>query len=157
MSEELHGAACEASGAEGGELRAVADQFLAVLAELRATEERKRNETLGSDEFVSLAEAAEAQGRLVFRFTGLQLELARTAAERRAQGGLQQDLRLTDVQPRALDRILAAWREAQLRLEIAAPGSAEADAAADQIERLRDEYRAITASKAHDATDLATW
>jgi hypothetical protein len=32
-------------------------------------------------------------------------------------------LKLIDVEPRPIDRILANWREAQLRLEIAAPGS----------------------------------
>jgi hypothetical protein len=38
--------------------------------------------------------------------------------------------------------ILANWREAQLRLEIARPGSPEASSAADGIERLREEYHA---------------
>jgi hypothetical protein len=138
-----------------GEIRAIADQLLRLLDDLRSFEDRKRGEALGSDEFVTLAEAAEAQGRLVFRWTGLQLELARQAAQRRAAGQLDPDLRLVDIQPRPLDRILAAWREAQIRLELAKPGTAEATAAADSIERLRDEYQAIATSKADDATSLA--
>jgi hypothetical protein len=46
--------------------------------------------------------------------------------------------------------ILANWREAPFRLEIARPGSAEAMSAADDIERLREEYQV-----AHEAI-LAT-
>lgn len=47
-----------------------------------------------------------------------------------------------DVEPRPLDRILANWREAQLRFELATPGSPEAEAATADIERLREEYQA---------------
>ncbi len=141
--------------AEGRELRAIADQMLDILAELRSLEDEKRGEAMGSDEFVALAEAAEVQGRLVFRWTGLQLEMARLAAKRRARGELDPTERLTDVESRPLDRILAAWREAQFRLEIAKPGSPEASAAADEIERLRDEYGSVAATKSADAARLS--
>lgn len=130
-----------------GEFRAIADQLLDIMEQLRSYEMRKRGEPLGSDEFVALAEEAEVQGRLVFRWTGLQLEMAREAARNRARGQLDPDVRLTDVQPRPIDRILAAWREAQIRLEMARPGSPEAADAADDIERLRDEYAAVADSK----------
>jgi hypothetical protein len=137
-----------------GELRAIADQLLEMLDLLRASEERKREEELGSAEFVALAEEAEMQGRLVFRWTGLQLELAREAARRRALGELDPKLRINDIQPRAIDVILAGWREAQLRLEIAKPGSPDAAAAADRIERLRDEYHRAAAAQTDAAADL---
>ena len=52
------------------------------------------------------------------------------------------EVRLINVEPRPLDRVLAHWREAQLRLEIAKPGSPEAEEAVRDIERLRDEYQA---------------
>jgi hypothetical protein len=130
-----------------GEFRAIADQLLDILEQLRAYEIRKRGEPLGSDEFVALAEEAEVQGRLVFRWTGMQLEMAREAASGRAQGRLDPDVRLTDVRPRPIDRILAAWREAQIRLEIAKPGTPEAAEAAERVERLRDEYAAVAAAK----------
>jgi hypothetical protein len=41
-----------------------------------------------------------------------------------------------------MDRILANWREAQLRFELAQPGSPEAEVATSDIERLREEYQA---------------
>ena len=138
-----------------GELRAVADRLLSIMDRLRASEEQKRNEQLGSAEFVALAEEAEVLGRLVFRWTGMQLELARDVARRRALGEVERDISINDVQPRALDVILAAWREAQLRLEIAKPGTPDAAAAADTIERLRDEYHAVAASQVDAAADLS--
>ncbi len=67
--------------------------------------------------------------------------MAERAAERRARGELTDAERLIDVQPRPLDVILSNWREAQLRLEIARPGSLEAQTASDDIERLREEYQ----------------
>jgi hypothetical protein len=143
--------------AEGGEIRAIADQLMDIMRLLRELEDQKRGESLGSDRFVALAEEAEVQGRLVFRWTGLQLEVARDAARRRAIGQLDAGLRIVDLVPRPLDRILAAWREAQVRLEIAKPGSDEAEEAAARIERLRDEYQAIAASQAIDAAKLAEY
>ena len=49
---------------------------------------------------------------------------------------------LTSFEPRPLDIVLSHWREAQLRLEVAPLGSAEAQRAATDIERLREEYQA---------------
>ena len=101
------------------------------------------------------AAIAEAQGRLVFRWTGIQVEIARDAARRRAKGELEPDMTINDIQPRPLDRILAACREAQVRLEIAKPGTPEAAAAADRIERLHDEYRAAANAQADAAGAFA--
>lgn len=143
-----------APSGDRGELRAVADRLLSMMDRLRASEERKRGEQLGSAEFLALAEDAEVLGRLVFRWTGLQLELAREMARRRALGEVERDISINDIQPRPLDVILAAWREAQLRLEIAKPGSPDAAGAADTIERLRDEYHAIASSQVDAAAVL---
>jgi hypothetical protein len=138
-----------------GETRAIADQLLGIFDRLREIEEQKRRTPLGTDEFVDLAIEAEEQGRLLFRWTGLQLEMAHTAARQRAQGTLVSDIRIVDVQPRTLDRILAAWREAQIRLEIARPGTPEALEAADMVERHREEYRRVAEAKA-DAVGTPT-
>ena len=67
--------------------------------------------------------------------------MAASAKERVAAGQLPGDVTLEDVEPRKLDVILAQWREAQLRLEIATPGSTEAELAVGDIERLREEYQ----------------
>lgn len=126
---------------ERGELRATADQMLEILDELRAMEVDKRSSPIGSPEFIELARAALRHGRLAFRWTDLQLQLAEEAAARVARGEEAADVRISAVTPRRMDQILALWREAQIRLEIAQPGSPEAATAADEIERLRDEYQ----------------
>jgi hypothetical protein len=66
---------------------------------------------------------------------------------RRVETGTLPAEPLAAVEPRPLDRILAAWREAQLRFEMAKPGSPEAHGAADEIERLREEYHATAETK----------
>jgi hypothetical protein len=72
----------------------------------------------------------------------MQLQMAETVAARAASGKIDPTVRLINVEPRPLDVILAHWREAQIRLEIATPGSPEAQAAATAIEGLREEYQA---------------
>jgi hypothetical protein len=127
-----------------GEFRAFTDQMLEYIDRLRAAEERKRSVEIGSPDFVAAAEEASELSRLTFRWAQMQLEMAR--AMQAHLNGVQPDVRLINVDPRPLDRVLAQWREAQLRLEMARPGSPEAEAAVRDIERLRDEYQA-----GHDA------
>jgi hypothetical protein len=91
-------------------------------------------------------QAAEIS-RLAFRWAQMQLEQALTLQSQ--TDGVGADVRLINVEPRPLDRVLAHWREAQLRLEIARPGSPESEAAVRDIERLRDVYRA--GHEAHQA------
>ena len=124
-----------------GDLRATADHMLEILDGLRAMEIKKRSAPIGSHEFIELARSALDHGRLAFRWTDLQLRLAEEAAARAARGEETHDLRIDDVTPRPMDQILAHWREAQIRFEIAEPGSVEAGAAAADIERLREEYQ----------------
>jgi len=129
-----------------GELRAFTDQMLEYIDQLRAAEERKRSVPAGSPDFIAAAEEASELSRLAFRWAQMELELARKVGS--AGEVIAPDVRLINVQPRPLDLILAHWREAQLRLEIATPGSPEADAAVRDIERLRDEYQASHEVKA---------
>jgi hypothetical protein len=131
-----------------GEFRATADQMLQIIDEMRAIEDAKRNVDVGSAEFVDLARKAADQGRLAFRWTQLQLTMAEESAARVARGEQAPDIHLINVAARPLDRTLALWREAQIRLEIAPLGSAQALEAADAIERLREEYQ-----MGHEATE----
>ena len=124
-----------------GEYRATTDQMLELIDSLRAAEELKRNVPIGSPAFVDAAVEAEHLSRLAFRWAQLELQMATSAKERVAAGQLPADVSLVDVEPRKLDVILAHWREAQLRLEIATPGSPEAERAVVDIERLREEYQ----------------
>jgi hypothetical protein len=138
-----------------GEFRATTDQLLAILDELRSIEEQKRVEALGSAAFMELAKQATAQSRLAFRWCQMQEQMAADAGAKVARGEQAHDIRLVEVTPRPIDRILANWREAQLRLEIAQPGSPEAAAATEQIELLREEYQASAAFLADAAADLS--
>lgn len=79
---------------------------------------------------------------MIFRWALLQLDMARASEGRVACGETPPDIRLIEVEPRPLDKILAHWREAQIRLEIAQPGSNAAQEAVADIERLREEYQA---------------
>ncbi len=124
-----------------GELRASSDQMLDMLARLVGIESFKRTLPPGSPGFVGQAEDAERLSRLVFRWSQLQLDLARQAVGAAERGELSRRS-LEDIPPRRLDQILTEWREAQLRLEIATPGSPEAATASNDVERLREEYRA---------------
>lgn len=117
------------------EIRAAADHMLELIAEVRGAEERKREVPLGSEAFVELAVRVAMGARVVSRWADLQLQLA--------QGipfGVE-DVSISDVPPRPLERVLALWREAQIRLELAPPGSPAAAEAVDDIERLRNEYQ----------------
>ena len=124
-----------------GEFRATTDQLLDIIDELRRLEKSKQSTALGSPEFVELAVKAADQAKLTFRWCQMQLEMAHEAAARLQSGQETPNVHLIKQTPRPIDRILANWREAQFRLEIARPGSAEAMSAADDIERLREEYQ----------------
>jgi hypothetical protein len=124
-----------------GIFRATTDQMFDFLEQIQAHERAKQESPMGSPEFVQEARNVERLSRLVFRWAQLELQMAQEAEGRVARGESPADVRLTNVQPRPLDRILASWREAQLRLEIATPGSEEAQTASEEIERLREEYQ----------------
>jgi hypothetical protein len=124
-----------------GEFRATTDQLLEILDELRTFEEAKRAVAVGSPAFVDLADKAADQARLAFRWCQMQQQMAHDAAARVARGEQAANVHLLEITPRPIDRILALWREAQIRLEIARPESEEAARAATDIERLREEYQ----------------
>lgn len=118
--------------------RATSDRMLALVDRLRGIEQQKRQHPIGSDPFLALAAEAEQLSRLIFRWSQMQGALAEESP-RRADTSHS----ISDVQPRPIHRLLADWREAELRLLGATPGSPEAEAATDQIEALREEYRRV--------------
>lgn len=136
-----------------GEFRAFTDQMLDFIDRLRAAEETKREVEVGSPEFITAAKDAEELSRMAFRWAQMQLQMA-LASQQPNDGALDPDTRLIEVEPRPLDRVLAHWREAQLRLELAAPGSPESEAAVRDIERLREEYQAGHEARTNGAKSL---
>ena len=136
-----------------GEFRAFTDQMLEYIDQLRGAEERKRSVDVGSPQFIEAAQKASELSRLTFRWAQMQLEMAISLQSQ--SDGVAGDVRLINVEPRPIDRILAHWREAQLRLEVAKPGSPESEAAVRDIERLRDEYQAGHEAQESEARRLA--
>jgi len=129
-----------------GEIRATTDQMLDMVGRLATLERAKQEQSLGSDELVELAHEAEELSRVVFRWAGLQTQLAESSREQVARGELPRE-RIIDVAAQPLDRLLAQWREAQLRFELAKPGSEEAATASAEIESLREAFLATQAAK----------
>lgn len=136
-----------------GEFRASTDQFLAILDDIREHEKRKQTLSVGSSEFVDAATEVAQQTRLAFRWASMQLQMAHESAARVERGEQPPNVHLIEVEPRHIDRVLALWREAQLRLEIARPGSDEAAHAVDEIERLREEYQTLHAGVVEQSRD----
>lgn len=128
------------------ELRAISDKMVVLVERLSALEKAKQEMTLGSDEFVALAEEVEQFTRVVRILSEHQLEMAYKLREGRRHGEVE-NVRLTDVSPRKLDLILADWREAEMRLSTADQGSDSAARAAADVERLKAEYHTAQEDK----------
>jgi len=112
---------------------------------------RRKSESaveVGSPEFIAAAKQAEVISRLAFRWAQMQLQMALSVQGE--SSAISADVRLINVEPRPLDRVLAQWREAQLRSETANPGSPESEATVRDIERLREEYQAGHRSRVKD-------
>ena len=132
--------------ADEHELRATSDHTFAIIDRIAQIERDKREVVIGSPHFVDLASEVEQLARLLFRWASFQMQLATESSAAASRGDVPNQA-IDTIKPRALDRVLALWREAQIRLELAKPGSPEAQAAATDIERLREEYHATTEAK----------
>ncbi len=118
------------------EVRAAADHMLELIDEVRRAEELKREVPLGSEAFVELALRVSTVARVASRWADVQLDLAQSIPY-----GVE-DVSIASVSPLPFERVLAIWREAQIRLELAPPGSPDATHAVDDIERVRNQYPA---------------
>jgi hypothetical protein len=127
---------------DDAELRATSDLMLKLLDELGALERRKRELPPGTEAFASLAWEVADRARLTVRWSELQLRQANEALERRAND-TDGAPALVDVPARRLDVVLAEWRQAEIRLSQAHPGSPEAEEAATEATRLRIESRTL--------------
>ena len=129
--------------AEESELRATSDSMLSMLDRVRELESRKRELAPGTKAFAHLAWEVAEQARLIMRWSELQLRQANEALGQPETSKVA----LVDVPPRRLDAVLAEWRQAEMRLSQASPGSPEAERAAADVARLRDEYRVLQERK----------
>lgn len=125
----------------GNELRATSDALMRDLAELGGLEETKRTLQPGDPLMLELAERIEVIAGRLFGTTVRQRELSAEVDALVEESNPEAPLMSIEATPREIHVILAEWREAERQLQEAAPGSVEAQAAADRAGLLRTEYR----------------
>jgi hypothetical protein len=133
------------------DLRAASDTLMQRLDRLHDLETRKRELPPDRPEFIRLAREIEDLARAVLYSSGEQVELAEQVHADVKAGDLDANLPIRETPPkRDAVAVLAEWRAAERRLAAAPPGSGdEADARAE-VERLRAEYRRVTAPIPND-------
>jgi len=132
--------------AHAADLRRASDEFMQRLDRLHELESRKRELPPDQPEFVRLAREIEDLARALLYSGGKQVELAEEVHYEQKTTAVKVDLPIRETPPkRDAVAILAEWRAAERRLAAASPGSKDEKAARADSERLRDEYRRITA------------
>jgi hypothetical protein len=128
------------------ELRRASDQLMDRLDRLHELESRKRELQPNRPEFVRLAREIEDLSRALLFSSGEQVELAEAVHADVKAGDASADTPIRETPPkRDAVRVLGEWRAAERRLAAAPAGSAEERDARIEVERLRLEYRQITA------------
>lgn len=132
-------------------LRRASDEFMQRLDRLHELETRKRELTPDQPEFVRLAREIEDLSRALLYSGGKQVELAEEVHHQAKTNDVAVDQSIRDTPPkRDAVSILAEWRAAERRLAVAAPDTDDERVARADSERLRDEYRRITAPTPDD-------
>ena len=129
----------------GDALRRTSDELLRDLETLVHLEEEKRGVEPGDPRLVDLAEQIEEIAQRVLESSSSQRQQTQVINDLAEAGSPAAPDGSIDETPRSMEAILAAWREAERKLEGAEPGSAEAREAEFLIEHLREDYR-----RAHD-------
>jgi hypothetical protein len=127
-------------------LRRASDEFMQRLDRLYDLESRKRELPPDRPEFIRLAREIEDLSRALLFSGGRQVELAEEvhADIKNGETVVDQPIRDTPARRDAVI-ILAEWRAAERRLASAEAGTPEEDSARSEVDRLREEYRRITA------------
>ena len=125
----------------GDALRATSDALLNDLDALQALEQEKRAIQPGDPQLVRIAAKIEQLANRVLGTSMEQFQLTERVHHLVQTGSPDApDAPIEDTK-REMREILADWRDAERRAELAQPGSPEALAAAADIDRLRQEYR----------------
>jgi hypothetical protein len=128
------------------DLRRASDLFVQRLDRLQELETRKRELPPDQPEFIRLAREVEDMARSLLLAGGQQVELAEEVHREAKANDLAIDQSIRDTPPRRdAVTILADWRAAERRLAAPELGSDEEHEARADVDRLRDEYRRITA------------
>ena len=135
-----------AQHAHAADLRRASDEFRQRLDRLHELETRKRELPPDQPEFVRLAREIEDLARALLYSGGKQVDLAEEVHQEQKTSSVKVDLPIRETPPkRDAVAILSEWRAAERRLAAAGPGSKDEREARADSERLRDEYRRITA------------
>jgi hypothetical protein len=127
-------------------LRQASDMFMQRLDRLHDLETRKRELPPDDPEFVRLAREIEDLSRALLWSGSQQVELAEAVHHQAKTNDIAVDQPIRDTPPRRdAVSILAEWRAAERQLSAAEPGSDDERVAKAETERLRDEYRRLTA------------
>ena len=127
-------------------LRRASDEFMQRLDRLYELESRKRELPPDRPEFVRLAREVEDMARALLFSGGAQVELAEEVHADIKHGETIIDQPIRETPPRRdAVTILAEWRGAERRLAAATAGSQDEQQAKAEVDRLREEYRRITA------------
>jgi hypothetical protein len=128
------------------DLRKASDEFMQRLDRLYELESRKRELPPDQPEFVRLAREIEDLSRALLFAGGQQVELAEEVHADVKSGETVVDQPIRDTPPRRdAVIVLAEWRAAERRLAAANPDSEDEISAKADVDRLREEYRRITA------------
>ena len=128
------------------DLRRASDQLMERLDRLYELESRKRELPPDRPEFVRLAREVEDLARALLFTSGEQVDLAEDVHAAAKSGDLAVDIPIRETPPkRDAVAVLAEWRAAERRLAAAPLHSKDESEARADVERLRAEYRDITA------------
>ena len=133
-------------GDTGQALRETSDALLRDLDILSTIEEQKRRLEPGDPKLVELASRIEEIAQRVLVGSVRQRQLTEVVTVQVETGSPEAPAEPIEQMPRSIQTILAEWREAERRVALAAPDSAEALEAEALVDRLRNEYR-----QAHEA------
>jgi hypothetical protein len=125
----------------GGALREASDALLRDLEALSELEEVKRRIEPGDPRLVELAGTIEAMAERVLASSARERELTIEANDLVDLGLPDAPSKPIAETPRAIQTILAEWREAERRALAATAGSREAAEADRAVDRLKAEYR----------------
>jgi hypothetical protein len=135
-----------ADNERASQLRKASDQLMDRLDRLYELESRKREQRPDRPEFVRLAREIEDLSRALLFTSGEQVELAEEVHADVKAGNVAADLPIRETPPkRDAVHVLSEWRAAERRLAAAPLHSREEAEARADVERLRAEYRDITA------------
>ena len=135
------------------DLRRASDDFMQRLDRLHELETRKRELPPEGPEFVRLAREIEDLSRILLHSSGKQVDLAEEVHDDAKRRDVPAPQPIRDTPPRRdAVAILAEWRAGERRLLAAAVGSDEERRAREDVERLRAEYRRITAATSENSS-----